>query len=451
MKNRLLLQNDDLAIRLNNKKTLHIDIPTALFVFFFSFTFFLWAAQKVLELVGCEDAGLWAALIVLYVPTLLFCWRSRRKELLGFGCFMLAILAFGGLTLLIHPEYGPYYLREQYGVLPYVLRPDCGIYAILFISIVNNTDKIKRGLRYSGYIMYAFSLLQLVMALNRGYWMEQDYLGNELRWSYSLNFGFSLVIFVCFFLYCGIYDKNLPDLLLSFFGMGMILLGGSRAAFVDVGIFVVMYIALRIYDSKNTKRNIMIALGIIVLGILLYRPILMGIASLLDMMNISSRTIRTLLNGEFFRTNGRSEIWAAAIDMIQSNPFGYGFMGARHGISKIHIVGHPHNVFLEILIDYGVILGSAFFILMLIIIIKIVRAKELGEWRYILLIYLGQAAQLLTSYTYWHSVALWSVLAICLCIYNARKKQTGRGIKDWIKTEKKKLGVVLAHGRRKNS
>lgn len=453
MKNRLLLQGDDLTIRINNKKTVHIDLPTALFIFFFSFTFFSWAVKKIFELVGVKDweeYGLWAALIVLYVPTFLLCWRNHRKELKEFAALLLGILAFWGITYLFHPEYGSYYFREQYGVLPYVLRPDCGIYAFLFVRLANDPEKIKHGLRYSGYIMYAFSLLELLMALNRGYWMEQDYLGHELRWSYSLNFGFTLVIFVCFFLHYGITNKSIRDLLLSFLGMGMILLGGSRAAFVNVGIFIVLYIVMRIYDSKNRKRNILIALGVIALTILLYRPILMGVAALLDLLHISSRTIKTLLNGAFLSSNGRNEIWAAAIDMIKENPFGYGFMGARHGLVKIHFVGHPHNVFLEMLIEYGVIFGTAIFILMLVVIVKVFYSKDIGEWRHLFLIYLGQTTQLLTSYTYWHSVALWSILAICLCIYDVKKQQRGYGIKmDW--DREKKRGVILAHGNKQNN
>ena len=34
--------------------------------------------------------------------------------------------------------------------------------------------------------------------------------------------------------------------------------------------------------------------------------------------------------------------------MIRENPLGYGAMGARHVLCGIHIVGHPHNVMIEL-------------------------------------------------------------------------------------------------------
>ena len=107
--------------------------------------------------------------------------------------------------------------------------------------------------------------------------------------------------------------------------------------------------------------------------------------------------------------------------MIRENPLGYGAMGARHGIYEIIQVGHPHNVFLEILIDYGVFVGSGLIIAGLVTIFKLLMSNDIGEWKGLILIFVGLASQLLLSGTYWHRQGIWALLALFVGIRQWKK------------------------------
>ena len=72
--------------------------------------------------------------------------------------------------------------------------------------------------------------------------------------------------------------------------------------------------------------------------------------------------------------------------------------------------------------------------------IRIFIAQDLGEWKYVYLIFFAYASQLLTSYTYWHSTGLWAVLAVMVCIHEEKKgtkKRTKKGLRERIIHERK--------------
>lgn len=420
--------------RLRTRLTISTDvIADILFVIFYSMSFFEWVFGQILGVVNATLFASTLILIMLYMMVLLLVVTSRKYLKLDFIGLCAFIIVFFFITYIFHPEYEYVYMRRQYGVWDYVLSPGNGLYAYLFVRLVDNPQKLIKNLKLSGYFIYAYSALRLYLALRRGYWFEEDYLGHTIHLSYNLNFGFNLVIFVCCFLYCALKDKSLKDFVLAVLGIVMIFLGGSRGPLLDIAIFLAIYILITAGESRNKFFCLLIIILGTIIICLTYRQILIMVANILTSLNLSSRTIVKLLEGSIAEDNGRAEIWAAALNMIKENPFGYGAMGARHVLYHIHIVGHPHNVFLEIFVDYGVIIGSIMIIAFFVKSIRIFVAKNLGEWKYVYLIFFAYACQLLTSYTYWHSTGLWAVLAVGVCI---SLRSTGR-----------KNGGKIIHGR----
>ncbi|MBQ6066718.1 MAG: O-antigen ligase family protein [Clostridia bacterium] len=384
--------------------------------------FWEWLFSQMLELSGNESLAVPCVLAVVYLPVVALFFAAKQKLPVDFFRLMLFLCLYLVVTFLIHPEYEYYYTREQYGVWDYVLRPNNGLYVYLFIRLADDPRRIIRALRVSGYVIYAFSALRLYVATVKGFWMEEGSRGQEYMSSYNMNYGYTLLLFVCCFLFCGFEQKRLRDMILALAGCVMILCGGSRGPFLDIAVFAGIYWLLRFRRSR--RKIVFASVTALASGAAakLWRPLLTAFQDLLEWFNVNSRTLRMMLDGTVAVNNGRDVFWDASFQMIRENPLGYGAMGARHVLCGIHIVGHPHNFFIEILIEYGVIVGPLLIVLMLASSLRIFLQKEDNGWQGVFLIFFANACQLLTSYTYWHSPALWGALAAGVCWYRAERR-----------------------------
>ena len=403
--------------RLTDKST----AETMLF-FYLTIPFWEWLFSQLLELSGNEALAVPCVLAVVYLPVAALFFAAKQKLPADFFRLLLLLCAYLFVTFLIHPEYEYYYTREQYGVWDYVLRPNNGIYVYLFIRLVDDPRRILRSVRVSGCVVYAYSALRLYVATVKGFWMEEGSRGQEYMSSYNMNYGYTLLLFVCCFLFCAFERKSVPDLIAALAGCFMILCGGSRGPFLDIAVFVVIYWFLRF---RRSRRKTAFASGTVLAAgaaAELWQPFLTAFQRLLAHFNINSRTLQMMLDGTVAINNGRDVFWEASFQMIRENPQGYGAMGARHVLCGIHIVGHPHNFFIEILIEYGVIVGPVLIALMLASSLRIFLQKEDNGWQGVFLIFFANACQLLTSYTYWHSPALWGALAVGVCCGRAERR-----------------------------
>ncbi len=389
------------------------------------FYFTMPMVRLIIRDVGLPQYEFLLSLVLTY--SLLFIAIAGRTEkirvLVEFSIIFAVVCSLLSLSLILHPEYNYWFTRATYGVMPYVLRPDNGLYVFLFIRLVDDPHDILKDLRICGWIMYLIYVRQLMNALKIGYWVIESSKGEEVHFSYSLDYGYNVVFFVLIFLYLAIRYKKKTDIIGCAAGIAMVLLGGSRGALVCIGFFLAVYVLIRIMESRNRNFLLLLTVIAILLAIVLYVPLLTLAAGLLSKMGLSSRSLYKLIDGTISDANGRSAIWAAAIRMIKTKPIlGYGAMGTRRIIRKYHIVGYPHQLFLELLAEYGVFIGGAVIAVIVGGSIRILRMRDIGEWRYVYLIFLSNAMQLMLSYTYWHKHALWSLLAIAVCIHYYRRQ-----------------------------
>ncbi len=388
------------------------------FVLYFAMSFF----TRFLKLI-LGGYALYAAIAVTYLPVILLLVAARDKlRAADFLFLMLFELLFLGLTYLIHPDYKFFYTRNYYGVWDGFLRPDNGIYAYLFLRLAREPKKILKYLQISAFLMFIDLGIDFLEFLKNGYWLVSKE-GMVVHASYHLEFGYDLLLYELVFLYSAFRSKKLIYWAMALLGLLMIMAGGSRGPIVDILIFVILYFLVMVKRSPK-KTAWLIGLGAAaVLLLVAYKPILNGLSDLLSRMGLSSRFIKKLIEGDIADDNGRIEIWQRAIQMIKANPWGYGAMGARKGIYDVIIVGHPHNVFLEILIDYGVFVGGGLILSAGAALVRIFRMKDMDEWKGIVLIFLGFSCMLLLSGTYWHRICIWGLFAACMNIHYFLKRK----------------------------
>lgn len=343
--------------------------------------------------------------------------RSRIPE--DFFGLLLLICLFFIITYAIHPEYKFWYTRSYYGVYDYVLRPNNGLYAFFFIRLINNPKKILKLLNISSWIMYPYYMYLLAIALKRGYWVNTGARGQVIHMSYDLSFGYDVVFFTLVFLLCFVKYRKVVDLTMVAIGIIMIILGGSRGPLVCILAFILLTVLIRILHSDNSLLYGTLFSLIVATSYALRDLFLAFLKTILELTNSSSRTIQMILEGDIADDNGRKEIWNAAIEMIKRKPWGYGAMGTRHVIYYIHDVGHCHELFLELLVDFGVLVGGIIITYIIFRVLTIIFGNIDGDWRGIYLVFLCRALQLLISGTYWHVFSFWACMGIDVCIYYA--------------------------------
>lgn len=191
--------------------------------------------------------------------------------------------------------------------------------------------------------------------------------GSFILVSYSMGFGYFLLLpmLVLF------YQRKWYSISVSLLLLILIIVFGSRGPLLSVGIFL-------LYMLVQKKAWKLLAVLLLV-GIICFA----GLDSYLQSLDISSRTIDMILSGDFTEETNRDLIAEKAILTIKDNPIiGYGMFGDR-----IPVGDHCHNIILEVICDFGVIIGSIFLIIFVYQLLKyFLRLKGGDKDIYVMLV-----------------------------------------------------------------
>lgn len=232
---------------------------------------------------------------------------------------------------------------------------------------------------------------------------------------YDMVFSYLILVPLTILLY-KIYNKfNLFDTFLIALGLFMIIVVGARGPIISLVIFWIVLILINSFRNKIKLTRLMvflIALIIIVLGMVYYESILLKIDLLLQDIGIYSRTITILLTENIDFSSGRIPIYKYTIERIVDKPiFGYGIAGDRIFLNGTY----PHNIFLEILVHFGVISGSIIIIMLIFYwFSSMVRSKNKEEVDLAIIFFGIGLVNLLISGSYITSSNFWLFMAICI-------------------------------------
>lgn len=355
-----------------------------------------------------------AALVLIYMAYFFACAMSHKYLKSDFYILFFLIILFFTLTYLIHPEYKFYYTLADYGVWAHVLIPFRGIYAYLFIRLLDKPDKVMKCLKTSGWLMLIYFIRRYRISLQRGYWYGIVGLNAEAKMSYSVEFGYSVLPFALLFLYFALKEKKPLDFVASLLAIFLIFVGGSRGPVLFIGVFVILYMLI---ELKSSRRKTLMIVGIFLITVIIYagyQYLILALSVILRQFGISSRFLMTLLEGSVSNDSGRFKIWSVALQMIKENPLGYGAMGSRHIIHQYIAVGYPHSILLEFLIDFGVGIGAILLIVMFVNSWQMLFKDKSCPWRPLFLIYFSSACSLFLSLTFWSTPTFWVCLGLII-------------------------------------
>lgn len=307
------------------------------------------------------------------------------------------------------------WLTRTYGVLSVVTWG--GIYSYAVLRLQNSVQETLDSLKKIGIVLGIYYAWRASEVLRNGYWTYTQFdivrhTTSNMSWSYGV------LMAICFLTIYFLKDRKQWVLFPVAVGVIGILLYGSRGTLIAI-LLGILFLILLFNNGKMGLKNYIILFLAIGVGIFLFSDTgLTMIANWIENLGLSSRFIDSLLNFslENFEdtSNGRWIIWITVIEMIKSGPFyGYGVFGERNAVYNIGMKwGYSHNIFLEILVSFGWLIGTLIIIVIVVGIIRFsINVKNKDE-KLLFIIFLTISFELLLSNTIWLHCAPWALMAL---------------------------------------
>lgn len=171
-------------------------------------------------------------------------------------------------------------------------------------------------------------------------------------------------------------NKRFGDLFLLLIDALLILLGG-RQSFVVV---VLACFALYIYDNRKKSIRMFIVSSLIVLvGLIFisgsYTLFFRWLNSVMDSFGLHMEALDRIASGKLFDTSTRNIYYVYSADIIHTNGSKVsGLLSDRYYLRNYgqytSWMVYPHNIILELLIDFGTVLGTLISVLLLVSVIR---------------------------------------------------------------------------------
>ncbi len=262
----------------------------------------------------------------------------KTKDLLVPAFVIIALL----LTVLIYPQ-NVEYITYNYSyyiafcIPAFFIGLSCNEFDDNMFRIIANVSCISIVASYVFTFMYVSKNSTVV---------------DELGQSYS--------VLLCTLMIGGYYFSKKKKIYLIMYLLGVIyaLSLGSRGPIICVCVHSVLCLFFSSKLRLPNKIAISFAIFLVVMIVLktsIYNDFLITVQRLLKQNNMSTRVIDFLLSGEYIsHTSGRDEIYDQLFILLRERPLvGYGLFGEWPFIHW-----NAHELYLEVLFEYGYILGS---------------------------------------------------------------------------------------------
>jgi hypothetical protein len=301
-------------------------------------------------------------LILFALYSYYFCIRNSSKAL---PTIMIAIFIFV-VSYLLFPDNRQFMFTA---ISDGVNNPTYRLffYALPLLLLVFTLDQYN--VLYK--MIVKFSIVNTIIAVF-AYVFVVMYKGQHFEY---MTFSYNMLFGVCICLYHGIKYKHILCLSLGLIGSLVIIFGGARGAVLSLMVFFCLYIFFLRKNKNYLKRLLFIFLLLIgMFSIYFYfDSIIQSMISVGNDFGISSRSLTRLAEESFAVSEGRAEIISAIYAGIEDSPIiGHGIWGDR-AVALNYGYGegtYAHNIILEIICQFGIVIGSFLIIFLLYLIIR---------------------------------------------------------------------------------
>ena len=313
--------------------------------------------------------------------------------------FMLSI-AMNAVTQYVWTSFGdimgnPIFLFLFYGFL--------GLYLAQYLK---DMDLLCSYLDKFTLATIILALLQYIIALQSA--LSPQY----MVFSYNLLFPTAYFSLRC------MSNFGLKRLFGTAIGVGLILIAGCRGALVCYLIAILLYVIFSggVLRIRKAVSILLLLLAIVVISTF-WDGILGTAIELLESVNIDSRTLTMLSEQSFFDDSGRSAIQETIMDNI-------GFLPKGLYYDRIVADGsYAHNLFLELAIQYGILLGGSIIVWLCYHVVRSVFAVSKDSTASIVLYSLiasGLMRLMFSSSYLMNEPWFWLLIGLILNFYHAK-------------------------------
>lgn len=212
---------------------------------------------------------------------------------------------------------------------------------------------------FSGYIKN----FRKVGILGIVFMMIAYFMGFIERWDYQ-QYGINLCPFVVMIYPAYLKYHRISDTFWMFIGFFLLMAGGRQSFVAFFVSILVVYYCIRLHDIPIKKIISYICLALCGVTIFIiagpYLIILLG--DLLRIFGMESRTMDMLVGNELFSTSTRDYIYELSLYYIKNNLYNIQGIFADRYLLRLtdDWMAYPHNLILELMLDFGVVIGVVF-------------------------------------------------------------------------------------------
>lgn len=269
-------------------------------------------------------------------------------------------------------------------------------------------------------IMKAVSHYIMILVFLYYIFGEEGFYSTE---DYSMSLGyytiFPVIVYAKEYMMC----RKKRYLLLIAGGLFMILMIGSRGPLLCAGSFIIVELISAVRISYKIKLKslitVFIVIGcIIIVGVYWY-DIITVLAKKIEDMGFANRTLQLLLEGKLLSDSGRGEFQGVIMQAVVDKPF----LGNGIGMDRVIIDTYPHNLFLEILFDFGIVFGGLICVALVFFCIYVIcHRMEVYERACVNILFSVGVIPLFVSGTYLDFINFWIFLGVSI---SAVRKERG--------------------------
>lgn len=224
----------------------------------------------------------------------------------------------------------------------------------------------------------------------------------------NMDIAYKLMPHLCLVTY-KVFENSKVALITAILGFVMLFSCGSRGPLLLYIAYLMVYV---IFVKKNKKKstNFIVIFGLIMLTIN-FNTIISLLNDFSLKIGMSNRIFEKFQAGSILDDSGRFILISRAIDSIKKNPFlGCGIAGDRLFLDE----SYSHNLFVELLVSFGIIAGTVMIIALLVCIVRGVKTSDNNIRIFIIALLFGSFLKLMLSGSYITEKNLFLLIGLCI-------------------------------------
>ncbi len=370
-------------------------------VYMLSFMALLNLVNSILNMVGMQTVldtvALYGILYILVaLGVVMFLWDKHRMPLDVLVVVCAFILLYAS-SYLLHPQNRQHMMTSlaDYADNPLYLTFLYSMPCYIFVRKLRDYAYFKQVLVIFSYLIVAMSIIVF-------------FFGGDIHGKQYMTFSYNMMLQLFVLFYHKPQKHKAWHVAFLVIGLFVFAVGGARGALVSFVLAIVFYNILSMRLSKKAVAQLIVAVAAVLVYVIFKEEIISLFTDILKMFSIESRTFEYLIQGIFLDDSNRMAIYEESIRHI--GWIGLGMRGDRVFLNG----GYVHNLFIELWVDFGWILGTVVIVLLVAAMIGGMKNKHKPEHFFVLMLLANGLLGLMVTGSYLnHSPAFFAFFAFC--------------------------------------